>query len=71
MRPPGVEPGQQAWEARVIPLDHGRVHDRGLVFFIRIARTDLFAQKNAQPHRILAVEQNATIPHRIHRRFHR
>jgi hypothetical protein len=24
MRPPGIEPGLEAWEATVIPLDHGR-----------------------------------------------
>ena len=25
MRPPGIEPGLEAWEATVIPLDHGRI----------------------------------------------
>ena len=25
MRPPGIEPGLEAWEATVIPLDHGRL----------------------------------------------
>jgi hypothetical protein len=30
MRPPGIEPGLVAWEATVIPLDHGRL----LLFFI-------------------------------------
>ena len=25
MRPPGIEPGLVAWEATVIPLDHGRL----------------------------------------------
>ncbi len=25
MRRPGIEPGSQAWEARIIPLDHQRL----------------------------------------------
>ena len=24
LRPPGLEPGSKAWEASIIPLDHGR-----------------------------------------------
>ena len=25
VREPGLEPGQHAWQARIIPLDHSRV----------------------------------------------
>ena len=31
MRPPGIEPGLEAWEATVIPLDHGRISTVGLL----------------------------------------
>jgi hypothetical protein len=33
MRPPGVEPGAQAWEARMLPLHYGRFF---IVFFVPI-----------------------------------
>jgi hypothetical protein len=33
MRPPGIEPGLVAWEATVIPLDHGRISVNFLKYF--------------------------------------
>src|SRR5688572_11613636 len=27
VRPPGIEPGSRTWQARVLPLNHGRVVD--------------------------------------------
>ena len=28
VRPPGFEPGHEAWEATILPLDHGRFRNR-------------------------------------------
>ena len=35
VREPGLEPGQHAWQARIIPLDHSRTFDklRSLIFY--------------------------------------
>lgn len=30
MRPEGIEPSHQAWEARILPLNHGRKNLRSL-----------------------------------------
>ncbi len=62
IRLPGIEPGSQAWEARIIPLDHRRV------FFGLVRTRDARAHyaKMRMRRRFLRVVKNRELKQSLH-----